>query len=427
MADRHPIHTSLAPEIYIDQVTGSLQVKGWERPEVDVQADWNRLSLEEQDDTLRISCQGNCTIRLPHASTIQVNHVMGDAGFKLLQDSLSLGQVKGALELRNVADIQAQAISGDLSARYINGDLVIGEVTGDATLRHVRGSCRLDLVHGDVDLREIEGPLALTASGDVGLRLSQLEADSFRVQARGDIVCRLAQDASAAINLQSGEQSIRLKLPKENRTVHQTQYNLTLGEGEAQLAAQLGLSASGSIVLSAQVVDWLDPSDQEAAAAHVPDDFDQQISRQIETQIEAQIETMTRQFNEHLASLSASMGSTGLSPEQTEQILQRAHQSSERAAARAQEKMRRAQEKLERKIEANQRRSEMKSRFAGRSPGRPFSFEVNPSPPTRQPPSDPVSDEERLLILRMLEQSKITVEQAETLLSALEEDSGGEA
>jgi hypothetical protein len=34
--------------------------------------------------------------------------------------------------------------------------------------------------------------------------------------------------------------------------------------------------------------------------------------------------------------------------------------------------------------------------------------------------SEPVSEEERLIILRMLEQKKITMDQAEELLSALE-------
>ena len=50
-------------------------------------------------------------------------------------------------------------------------------------------------------------------------------------------------------------------------------------------------------------------------------------------------------------------------------------------------------------------------------------FHVNfpPTPVgTQGPPKEAVSDEERLAILRMLEQKKITLEQAEQLLSALE-------
>jgi hypothetical protein len=43
----------------------------------------------------------------------------------------------------------------------------------------------------------------------------------------------------------------------------------------------------------------------------------------------------------------------------------------------------------------------------------------SPAPPV-EPAGEPVSEQERLLILQMLEQGTITVEEAERLLSALE-------
>ena len=48
-----------------------------------------------------------------------------------------------------------------------------------------------------------------------------------------------------------------------------------------------------------------------------------------------------------------------------------------------------------------------------------LTFPNAPKPPT--PTGEPVTEEERLVILRMLEQKKITMEQAEELLSALED------
>ena len=41
-----------------------------------------------------------------------------------------------------------------------------------------------------------------------------------------------------------------------------------------------------------------------------------------------------------------------------------------------------------------------------------------PAPPT--PPSEPVAEEERMAVLKMLAEKKITAEQAEQLLNALE-------
>ena len=91
----------------------------------------------------------------------------------------------------------------------------------------------------------------------------------------------------------------------------------------------------------------------------------------------------------------------------------------------ASSKMRKAQEKLERKLEAARRRQELKEqamerRAQARSKGpRSFGWTSPASPPGKEP----VSDQERLMILKMLEQKKITREEAEELLAALE---GGE-
>jgi hypothetical protein len=84
--------------------------------------------------------------------------------------------------------------------------------------------------------------------------------------------------------------------------------------------------------------------------------------------------------------------------------------------------MKKAHEKMQRKLEAARRRAERKARAAERAARdrrrRPESYKY--SPPKSVPAQEPVSDEERLMILEMLEQGKISIDEAEQLLSALE-------
>lgn len=98
-----------------------------------------------------------------------------------------------------------------------------------------------------------------------------------------------------------------------------------------------------------------------------------------------------------------------MTPEQTERIMHQAHEASERGIARAREKMRLDQEKLERRLEIAQRRAKVQ----GVAPGRETRFSQPQTP-------EPISGEERLAILHMLEQKKISVEEAEKLFAALE-------
>ena len=415
------VATSITPEVIIEKVLGELQVKGWERPEVSVKAHPDELTLEEQDDVVTLSCRGNCTIRLPHDATLRVERVYGDARFKLLEDQLIIEQIMGSLTLRSVAGTQIESVQGNLSARQVAGDLLVNQVMGNAEARNVQGRCLLEEVSGNLELRDVDGEVNSSARGNADLRLRTLSGENYSVECSGNLRCRLPEDASTRLELSSEAEDIRVRQPTGTQTHRKARCELNLGAGEVAMK----LSAGGSLYVSSQPADWAEPEDLGADFSEgfgFSGDYNSRIADQIAAQIESQMEAMTRRLNEQMANLSSAMGKAGLSEAETEALMERARETQERAAALAQEKMRRAQAKLERKLEAARRRSEMKAQAAERrsqSRGRrPWSFEW-PSPPP-PPPKEPVSDEERLMILRMLEQKKITLQEAEELLAALE-------
>jgi ElaB/YqjD/DUF883 family membrane-anchored ribosome-binding protein len=123
-----------------------------------------------------------------------------------------------------------------------------------------------------------------------------------------------------------------------------------------------------------------------------------------------------------LENLSSRLSVAGLTAEQAERISRRTHGDMERARSRAEEQLRRAQEKMGRKLEAVRQRAERKARAAERAARdrRRRPEPVEPASPAPRVATEPVSEEERLMILRMLEQGKITPAEADELLSAME-------
>ena len=91
----------------------------------------------------------------------------------------------------------------------------------------------------------------------------------------------------------------------------------------------------------------------------------------------------------------------------------------------ARESTARAQERMERKMAAAQRKVERKARSAERH-DRDHSWRFVWTAPAGVSTAESsvaesnATDDERLMVLRMLEQKKITLEQAEKLLEALE-------
>ncbi len=420
------VTTSLTPEVYIQEIHGSLQVRGWDRSEILIQANLDDTTLEKQDDVVHLSCQSDCSIRLPQDASIQVETVHSSARFKLLAGNLKIDQVHGSLALRNVGETQVGSVHGDLLAKQVMGDLQIGQVQGNTLARDVQGKCAVQQTSGNLDLRDITGEITASASGNARIRLSLLSGDSYDISAKGNLHCRLPDDASAQVNLSSGARDIEVKLPGEKTSVREKNHSLTMGNGDASVT----LSAGAGLYFASQESDWAEKEEIEADFNEEFSSIAEELSQHITQQVESQIESQLEMLDEQMSNLATAAQKAGMSAAEMERIMQRARNSSERATVRARERMRRAQErlgkKLERKLAAAQRKVELKAKAAERRKKvhkkRTLDFERLPSTSTTAPkaPGKSVSDEERLMVLRMLEQKKIGLDEAEHLLAALE-------
>ena len=403
------ISTSLSPEIYFEKVEGNLELTGWDRSAVHISTSAGEPEYQEIQDCVHIHCLGNCLVRLPYGATVHIDHMQGNLSCKQLEDNLYINQLAGNAELRNIATVEIGEIQGNLSGKQISGGLKANRIRGGAELRSIQGKCMLVQVDGNIDLREIENDLQAKAGGNIRLRLGNDLAANYQVEAGGWVSCRLPEESDATITLASCSNEIKLYKPNGAVRIDQPSYVITLGNG----ISMLNISAAGSIQLS---LGTREPSDWQghSSAFQMPGGSSsvfsaEKIARQVEEQIGNQMEMINRQVNSQLSHLQTMLESSDLPSDEKEKILQRAQQSSERIAARAQEKMRRGQEKLERKLEKMPPGATPSSR-------RGWAFSPLPTPSTQSS----VSDEERLLILRMLEQKKITIQEAEKLLSALE-------
>ena len=412
---QHSVTTSAAPEVLIEEIYGNLEVKGWDRSDVLVKPSTDDdLSLEVQDDTVRIRCKSNCMVRLPHEATVQVGNVHGNTRIKLLDDQLKCEQVAGSLVLRNVAETHIEAVHGDLLAKQVMGDLHVNQVHGNAVARDIQGKCVLEQVGGNLDLRDAEGAIIVSAAGNARVRLSLLAGANYNIQASGNLHCRIPDFSSVQVAFLSKSNKIQVKLPGEKNVINEESHSLTLGDGEAAMS----LSTDGSLSFVGQKSDQFEMEDIEAEFDEAFAGFSEEFSQQIAEQIEAQVETQLEVLNDEMENLSTVIGQAGLSQEEIDRIMQQARESSERATARSQEKIHRAQDKLERKLAAAQRKAELRARAAERRSQRDTSFTW--PPPAEKSPKKVVSDEERLMVLRMLEEKKISLEEAEHLLAALE-------
>jgi hypothetical protein len=377
------------PKIKIHSIGGDLRLSGRESKQFEAKAPTGAgLVGEQKKDLIEIRCPEDCLIFLPRDSQVECESVGGDLRATNIGGGLLCKSVGGDVGLRSAGKATFETVGGDFHARKQADDLSVDRVGGDVVVDRISGDVRLRSVGGDLSLRRVDGLVDSVVGGDVALSFTTL-GERITVNAGGDLSCQLPVDASAVVQATAGGE---VHFPKgqgeEARLEGLVQY--TFGGGEVEIT----LNAGGDI--------WV--GSMEGASDLDLTSLGSSIAEQVEMEVEAGVAEMEAR----LEALGAGLGS--FDSERIGDQVRRSVSRARRNAARARKRSARAVRKAKRATE--------KVSKSSRTRRVRVDFDLDTLGKKRQP----VSDEERLSILRMLEKGTITVDEAEKLLQALEAD-----
>jgi hypothetical protein len=422
------IETGGTPRITITKCTKNLLVQGKDGAQVTIRVDGDAkdLTLEQEGETLTLSAREDCEIACPINSTLAIQACHGNANINRVAGAIALETVHGSLTLKDIGPAELKRVDGNLGVRDVSGDLRGGTVGGNARVHDVQGGCTLEKVNGNLHARDVDGDLqgeivggnahvedvrgqcavkkvggnltfgevqggvtAEQVGGNARVKPPFTPGATYRVLAGGSVDIHLPDEANLSLALRAGggvrSQVAGLTLERANGEMRGV-----LGDGTASLEARAG----GSIRLRGR-----------GAANGAPEGFEFNMDflddlEDIGPMIEARV-------GEAMAELQVRL-EQGLGQINSEELrfkIERAAEKSARAAGRAAEEVRRAAEKEAQKARIRAERAQRRwERASGQKP---------------RPQPEPMSEEEQLRVLRMVEQGKITPEQAADLLEAL--------
>jgi SHOCT-like protein/putative adhesin len=357
------------PKIKLDKIDGDLSVVAWGDADLVIKADERAVRFEQTGETVSVSCSTDLALRIPKGAVLMINSAAGDTSIRGLQGAIEIKEIHGDLSVREVGALAIDTIHGDFSLRGSNGDLYIKNAHGDVSIRDVDGNVTLDSVADDLALRGARGNIKVNVGDDVVVYLEPKPDGAYSVKAGDDILLVLPKNTNATITMQGDD--IDVDWPAIEKDEDATERVVVLGDGSAKIS----LNAAGDVRVTNRA-DAGESAEEFGNFAGLNFDwsgFGERISRQVEQAI---------------------------SP-----VTKRAEEAARRAERHAARHVRRA--------------GPSKS---GPGMGRwNWEFKGTPRPPNPpEPPSEPVAEEERMAILKMLAEKKITSQQAEELLNALE-------
>lgn len=368
------IPCSASPTIHFE-VDDHLTISGWDTDEIQIKIrDENELNVRQAEDVVWIQAHVDCVASVPSASKITIGSANGSVSIQGISENISIENVGGHLALRQV---------GSVSCINVGGHLKINNVEGDLSAKNVGGSIRGGIVHGTLEIGNVGGAVKLMdvavvgrmkVGGSIKMKLSAL-LDDLMAEAGGSIKLWLPEGTGYELEADSGGEKILLVNKNETERYSTFHQRMTIGGG----GPLMQLSAGGSImVMDAGWEEDLMPEDLGMSLGIDEDTINSRINTRVQERVQ-----------------------------QAEMYARRA---AERAEVRAREASRRAEERV-RAATANIGREFPADEAWGSNP---FS-RTNPAPEPSKP-----TEEERVLILKMLSDKKITAEEACQLLDALD-------
>lgn len=427
-------------KIQVKECLGDLTIKGQDVSEITVRSARDEdLTVTPEGESLIIDSRANCQVTCPHNLALEIKVVRGNLWIKEASDqdgrALVIGEVNGNVALRDVGATTLEQVFGNLRAQHVAGALTAHSVAGDARVDGVAGEAKLERIGSDLRAAGLSaGLIAEGVGADVRLDPPFAPGATYRLRAGSDLRVRLPEEADAAsascirFDLQAGggvrSQVPTLELTETNGHAagvwgaeEEIEESKESNEGEA--CALLKAQVGGRIIIGAVgLAGDYGPRDYEEFDVNIDLSFLDNLD-EIAPMIEARVAEAMAELDVQLQK-----GLSFLESERFREHVENAAHKAEHAAARVAEKARamaeREAERARRAAEKEAQRSRIRAEQAERRWQRASG---QPSPPT--PPAAPAATskeskrEERMQVLRMVEEGKLSPDEAANLLQAL--------
>jgi DUF4097 and DUF4098 domain-containing protein YvlB len=368
------------------------------------------------------------TVRLGHISGdlevrnategCQLGHVDGDAALHNT-GPVTIGHVAGDLAANRVRELRAGDIAGDCAFNGDEGSITLGTVSGDLAVRLRTGAVQVGVVSGDAAIEGANAGLNLgTVNGDLAVRLEPTAGNAYRANVHGDAAVTLPADSNITLNAVVQGSIVGVGSVRHNQ--RGGAINVTFGDGSAHLQLTVGGDLALRGPASATSTTWgpdLGTLNEDMA------------------QLGRELGDMGREI---AASFKPGMwaggrgrrhgrrAGVGLDPAQKEQIKREVREtvrsSVEQARASVREALRNIAPPPPPLVPPPPSGAPTPPQVATEDPAPPSGSMTGATVPLSSADQQvqPDTDAERLGILRMVEEGRITPEEAEELLAALE-------
>ena len=254
--------------IEIDNYSGSVTIRPWNRNEVRIQASHSsrtEVDIDRSGSTISVDASGSngpaevrYTISVPKSFRVAIDGVSTDVDVSGLDGDVDASTVDG--------NVTVTTIAGRVNVESVSGLIRIEGVRGRVSASGTNQSLRLANISGDVDVEAVNGSISMTSimssnvsaetvNGDIVLGSTVRDGGSYQLATtNGNISMAMPEGANATVEVSTYSGKLVSSLPISTGRQRDGEYSFRVGSGSASIEIE-AFSGTVRIVRPAELKD----------------------------------------------------------------------------------------------------------------------------------------------------------------------------
>jgi hypothetical protein len=367
---------------------GNLDIRGWEKDEVGITTDINVQRIRHEKKLLRLLFVEDCELMVPPGCKVIIERASGNARVRNLSEPIVINRVQGDLAVQDLGGVTIARVSDNCLLENIHDNVHISRVGGNLKGKNIQGTIFAERIQDDVRLSGVSGGAEIRSSGNIELSLLENTDKEIKLNASDKILLHLPVNPDVSLYIRSHDERIELNVGDRHDKINTSHCELTLGSGRQKITVEAG--------------DKVRVTEEAFEDADIRKLFEElnNLWTRLKEESAARRENREQETNWEIKMVE---GAARIAEETMDGMSEIASQITEDTVRQAEEHVRAALKRVEEQI---------------RNLGYDYWSEPVNLKPKRK--TSEVTAEERLIVMKMLQENKISVEEADRLLEILE-------
>lgn len=232
-----PLHPN--EKIFV-KAHATLDVEGWEKSDIWIETDLNVQRIRREDDGIYLLFVDDATVRIPEQAHLVIQKANGNARVRKVIGAVEIHSVSGNLAVQDVGDVEISRVSGSCLVQNVDGALVVHGVGGNLKGKDCFGSVNADRISAGVELLSLHAGAEIRAMGDIHLGFLSENFDPVRLRTAASIYLNLPFELDAEMKVKSNAHLTELVIGERQEKIHHRKHVLLVGEGRRKFELEAG-------------------------------------------------------------------------------------------------------------------------------------------------------------------------------------------